>query len=184
VCSGDFFPNDTRGCADIEAPYQTAWFWENHKQIVNALDRRPFVSVPGNHDFVDLVDLLQMAGYRNAHSVTLSGTLVAGKRWAGFGHIPMIAGEWNREASNKELAGMAFRTLEAQPDIVVVHAPPDGILDHPGYGNGPLVSALAYSPHSITHLFCGHSHKGKGMTEEMGIVFSNAATTLNIVDVP
>jgi Icc-related predicted phosphoesterase len=185
VCSGDFFPNGSRGEPDVEIPFQTKWFYNNLPQIKNVLGSEvPFLFVKGNHDFVDLAELLRDNGYINAHSITTEGVELFGKRFSGYGNIPLIQGEWNGESTATELAGLTFDTLESQPDILVVHAPPCGILDHAGYGNRALSSALAYNAHNITHAMFGHSHEGRGTTEEMGIFFSNAATTLNILTIP
>lgn len=188
VCSGDFFPNATRGDRSVEVGFQAAWF----KQVVNTLIARfggkPVVWVGGNHDYVNLAELLRENGYEAAFDATVEAVEIGGHRFAGMREIPWIAGEWNGE--EHDLSPMVDRVFEADPTILVTHAPAAGILDDDnggghGCGNRPLTRALTYRPHRIVaHLF-GHIHDQSGReVEEMGIRFYNNAETLRFIEVP
>ncbi len=73
------------------------------------------------------------------------------------------------------------RVWDANPDVLVTHSPPGGILSAPigspdDYGVAELASALAYRPHSIKAHFFGHEHACGGMTDDqMGVKFINGA---------
>ena len=185
VDSGDFFPNSTRGIASVEASYQAKWFGAYKalgERIAVALNGKPLVSVGGNHDYVSLAALVRAAG-GTAYDLSDAPVEVCGLKFAGFRQIPWIAGEWNGETH--DFTGLVDAALGADPDVLVTHAPPYGILDEDGYGIGPLTTALAYRPHRIkAHLF-GHAHHNGGQTaQEMGILFHNGATGIEKVTVP
>lgn len=184
VITGDFFPNKTRGHAVTETRWQTNWFGYKSFSIRRRLLGAPVLLVPGNHDYANLAGLLRRDGV-DAREVAPEGCTFGGLRFAGFGHIPIIAGEWNRESTTQELYDLTHRTLDCDPDVLLTHAPPDGILNGRYPGIGPLTTALTYRPHRVTHHFFGHSHEDGGKSvEHMGITFVNSATTLQRVDLP
>lgn len=184
VITGDFFPNKTRGHVETETRWQTNWFGYKSFSIRRRLLGAPVLLVPGNHDYANLAGLLRRDGV-NAREVAPEGCTFGGLRFAGFGHIPIIAGEWNRESTTQELYDLTHRTLDCDPDVLLTHAPPDGILNGRYPGIGPLTTALTYRPHRVTHHFFGHSHEDGGKSvEHMGITFVNSATTLQRVDLP
>ena len=86
----------------------------------------------------------------------------------------------------RDFAPLVARAFEPNPDILVTHAPPGGVLDGwEGYGIPALASALFYQGHKITHHLFGHEHScGGKMVVKGGITFSNAACHLNIIEVP
>lgn len=190
--SGDAFPNQTRGIVDKEVAYQTAWLGKFVEPIKKWLDGRPFVYVPGNHDYIEFADFFP------SHRVTPEPTKVCDKLWRGFREIPWIRGEWRgevREPEMSELIEDIFGTSNSlsftDGDILLCHAPPAGIfdLDPSGihrYGIGALSNALQYRNHSFKAVLFGHVHQKKYMQENrMGIVFSNAADTEGgIVELP
>ena len=181
VDTGDFFPNLTRGEVDAEVRYQTNWMAQNDvvSKLVTWLNGRPMISVPGNHDYVSLVEALQSVGVE-AHEVTPTGVEVAGFTWAGFREIPWIYGEWNGETHNFDT--LVETTWATRPDVLVTHAPAGGLLDGGnGYGIATLASALTWQPHNIKAHFFGHSHEHGGQTlDEMGVLFANGATTIRV----
>jgi len=186
VCSGDFFPNETRGIVAEETVTQTAWFNAIVDELIARLGGKPVIWVGGNHDFVNLAKLLTERGYP-AFDATEGMVEFGGHRFAGFREVPFMAGEWAGETH--DLNPMVDRAFEMNPTILVTHAPPAGILDNDngcGHGCGvrPLATALAYRPHNIVaHLF-GHIHADNGHIEEMGIRFFNGAGTCRIIEVP
>lgn len=185
VISGDFCPNESRGDADLERMAQSAWLEDVIDEVIEVLRGRPVVWVGGNHDYINIADALSARGVE-AVTVTPEGVEVAGVRFAGFPEIPFIAGEWNNECH--DLTPMVEAAMAADPEVLVTHAAPAGILDDDhgcGHGCGvrSLTSALAYMPHRVrAHLF-GHIHASEGVVEEMGITFSNAAGALHILTV-
>jgi Icc-related predicted phosphoesterase len=183
VLSGDFFPNRTRGNIPIEIQFQTAWFGWKAGSILRRLQGAPVLYVPGNHDYQDLGTLLRREGV-DAREITPQGCSFKGLRFAGFGHIPIINGEWNRETTMNQLSLLTRMTLEkGNPDVLVTHAPPDGILNGYYQGIGPLNSALTYYHHRVRlHLF-GHAHEDGGKEVSlMGIRFVNSACCVQVVD--
>lgn len=185
VCTGDLFPNETRGDRAVEVPFQTAWFESIADAFVARLGGRPLIWVGGNHDYVNLASLLRARGVE-AYDVEEGPVDLCGHRFAGFGAIPYIAGEWNREEI--ALGPVVDACFEQDPTILVTHAPASGILDQcsDGHGDGirPLTSALQFRPHRIvTHLH-GHIHEmGQQDVEEMGIHFFNGANGCRFVTV-
>ena len=162
VDTGDFFPNKSRGDRNREVPFQTKWFqWKGlGSRMKEWLAGRPVIYVPGNHDYVSLGALLSRH-HVETHLVTPKGFNLLGERWAGFREINWISGEWNGEKHN--LTPYVSASMNANPTILVTHAPPQGILDEEeGYGIRPLTPALMYRMHKIrAHLF-GHCHQDGG----------------------
>lgn len=185
VASGDFFPNITRGDTDIEPGYQKTWFGIVADEFIDRLGGRPLVWMGGNHDYADLGELLRDRGYP-AYNVTPEGVMVADLRFAGFRNINYIAGEWNGET--RDFSDVVARTFASDPDILVTHAPPAGILDaNPyglDYGITALTTALTYESHNIKAHFFGHAHGGGGQRcVEMDIKFCNSAEHVQFIDV-
>lgn len=185
VDTGDFFPNRTRGDREIEVPYQAKWFeWKRlGSRLVEALEDVPLVCVSGNHDYVDLAGLIREAE-GVAYNVSDGPAVVGGLSFSGFREIPWMGGEWNGEAH--DFTPLVKKTLEEDPDVLVTHSPPGGILDkstdgHP-CGVNALTSQLTYTQHKVrAHLF-GHIHEQGGlMVEDLEIKFSNAATGFNVL---
>jgi Icc-related predicted phosphoesterase len=183
ISTGDFFPNSTRGEREIEVAFQTEWFNRNKTEIFRLFAGRPIACVDGNHDYVSLGTLLVEAGYPgivvNVNSDSVQDFL--GFKVAGFREIPWIAGEWNGESTGPQMHSMADTALQTGCSLLLTHTPPKGILSG-DYGCPSLTSLLTYSPHSVRFHFFGHCHDEHGTVEEMDILFSNAATAINVVD--
>ena len=188
VDTGDFFPNKTRG-THVEKSYQTKWALEYTKiahRIAEICMKRNIsvVSVSGNHDYVSLANLLKVAGMSANNVFDLSSashsTTVHGIKFAGFREIPYIAGEWAGETEIGDFKDIMNTAMSHNPDILVTHCPPGGILDDATdgghYGVPYITSYLMNAPHSVkAHLF-GHVHGDGGLTKSEGeILFSNAA---------
>ena len=187
VCTGDFFPNETRGKVAVEAPFQTAWFEANADALIARLGGKPLIWLAGNHDYVDLAKLLRARGCV-AWNVAEAPVDFMGERFAGFEGIPWIVGEWHGELFDFHAPMEAV--LAQDPTVLLTHTPPSGILDNdegkrgPKLGASPITSKLGYYHHRIhTHLF-GHIHEQGGMdTEQMGIRFYNGACIVRIISV-
>jgi len=179
VLTGDLVDNygrrDHRGIRRRkEQEYQRDWLDKHTPLWAEAFEDTPVIMVNGNHDFVSPAGRLR----RHGCNVTLlnAGDFidVQGKRFAGFSEVPYIIGEW--EGEEHDLKPFVEKAMATRPDILLVHAPAATILDQGGYGNRPLLGALAYTDHKVTHVFCGHAHsRGGQVAEEMGITFINGA---------
>jgi len=169
-----------------ERKYQESWFRKQAKKWVPDFRGRPVVYVAGNHDFIGIERWLRHYGHTNLHVITDENPCVevCGKRFAGFRQVPWIAGEWMGE--DFDTRTHVLRALACNPDILVTHAPPGGILEgEPGYGIPSLASKLFFGEHRITHHLFGHAHGCGGQIQvEGGITFSNAAGHINILEVP
>lgn len=189
VSSGDIFPNATRGRRDTEVLYQRSWFARNESVFLNALKGAPVVVVSGNHDYVDLADLLTKAGHPTVYSLDHGKPVsINGLTFSGFREVPWIAGEWEGEVQESDILVLVQRALNAHPDVLVTHTPPAGILDRVWDGTHPgskaLVSNLMYGQGCPkVHLF-GHIHDQGGQTMELrGVQFYNGACHLRYLDV-
>ena len=188
--TGDFFPNvgrvqKTGYTIDRGAEYSYQGRWWGWKQLASRftewLDGRPVVTCPGNHDFINLAIRLEQVSCPNVHDITTKGVTVLGRKWAGFRHIPLMVNEWEGETSN--FSGLVEKTFKGRPDILVTHAPPEGILNAQGpvYGIPALTSALFGPDSTVKHHFFGHDHYGGGMdVEEGGIHFYNGACEVRL----
>ncbi len=184
VSTGDFFPNSTRGIREIEIPFQSEWFNRNKEEIFRLFRGLPVLCVDGNHDYVSLGELLVDAGYPgivvNVNHIQTQDFL--GFKVAGFREIPWIAGEWNGETFGPEIHGLCDSVLQTDCDVLLTHTPPKGVLSG-DYGCSSLMNLLAYSHHNVRYHFFGHCHPFHGTQEDMGILFSNAATAINLLDI-
>lgn len=172
--------------APAERKYQDRWFRKVAKTWAPAFKGRPVIYVPGNHDFIGIEKWLTHYGFTNLHVITDATPCVEimGRRFAGFRQINYMMGEWMGE--ERDLRPHVERALACDPDILVTHAPPAGLLDgEGGYGIVPLTPALMYGTHRITHHFFGHEHScGGEVVVEGGITFVNGAGTLRVHEVP
>lgn len=103
IDSGDFFPNTTRGHVATERHFQTRWFEDFAGPLVQFLGGVPLLSTPGNHDYVNLADLLAARGYPAQSLVEEHGrphlVELFGHRFVGLCQIPYIAGEWDTRST-------------------------------------------------------------------------------------
>lgn len=184
VDTGDFFPNRTAGNRQIEPAFQTRWAeWPAlGPKLVEILRGRPLLSVAGNHDYISLARVVQLAG-GVAHDINQGPVTVGGLIFAGFSGIPRIGGNWNGETAQGDFAPRIAAVLEHCPQVLLTHAPPAGVLDQDdygesidGYGITALTSALFYQEHTIQHHFFGHIHEQGGKTLTLNnITFHNGA---------
>jgi Icc-related predicted phosphoesterase len=195
VITGDFFPNrgrDQTGRIEREAEvaHQVRWWRNKGPAVMRLLGGRPVLWVGGNHDFVNLAGLLKVSKYAGgAFDVADTPADIGGHRFAGFREVPYMSGEWVGES--RDLAWRVAGAMDADPTVLLTHAPPAGILDDDGMGTrghgggvSPLTTALTWRPHRIVaHLF-GHIHEHGGRdTEEMGIRFYNGAEHVRLIEI-
>jgi len=191
----------------FERVKQAEWLAERgypHRGMLASPDA-PIVAVRGNHDFIDAAAL-----FPGADVTELIGNEVheiAGLRFTGHRGIPWIHGTWSDETHRPDLIDR-MRAMP-QADVYVTHYPPHGVLDSDGpehhrddvagihYGLEEMAywlvkrtlpsvweveRELGDQPPSSLHLF-GHIHECGGMTRRIStVLFSNAATTFNVID--
>lgn len=193
IDTGDFFPNKTRGIREVEQVYQRKWAldWTNIAERLAkiCIDRNiKVLSIGGNHDYTSLAGLLRLAGMPEGTAYDLSSATrsvrLHGLQFAGFREIPYIEGEWNGETHLGEFKHIVDRAMDHGPDVLLTHAPPDGILDAMDFQNTHegipyLTSYLMNRPHNVRYHLFGHIHEDGGKTCEIGgILFSNAANVV------
>jgi Icc-related predicted phosphoesterase len=156
------------------------------------------VVVRGNHDFLYLSKMFKGGPVQEIGPATQIID-VQGLRIGGFRGINGLVGDWADEMTKDQLFDQVGM-LSKQLDILVTHAPPQGIMDKVGaYGRGPNVGVDALSTYITEQLYndgplrlhCfGHIHecfgtmtKGSKLFEgKSGITFSNAATGYIVYD--
>jgi Icc-related predicted phosphoesterase len=150
----------------------------------------PVVIVRGNHDFCDMGHAFDKDFWEVTEDPTRT-TDVYGWRIGGCRGITPIDGEWSDETPDPDF----YERIDRVPrdlDMLVTHSPPLGILDgvpyfdQCHYGSSAVlryVHARMYEEGSRlrAHLF-GHMHDASGKREEGNVLFSNAATTFNVLE--
>jgi len=186
VDTGDFYDNigrtnktNYRIIPEMERVQQSRWWgWKMlGSRMAEWLDGRPAIIVPGNHDFINLHHYLKRAG-ADSHLVTPKGVEVAGLRWAGFRNVLHMVDEWEGETFEPDFDQIVAETMASDPDVLVTHSPPSGILNPQecDYGIRAVTHHLSYLPHRVRWHFFGHDHDGGGQQiEQLGIRFINGA---------
>ncbi len=197
--------NGWKGSWDIvphnEVVQQTKWAAEfvadgGMRPLLGSPDA-PILLVRGNHDFIDLGPIF--VGCNVVHEFIDNELIdVLGLKATGHQGIPYIYGGWNDEVRHEVLLDRVMAMPPA--DLFLTHYPPAGILDsetRPNRVDSYGLEGMAYTmgqkmgPRSA-HFF-GHIHGSGGKTvdsrdisyagEEDGFsVYSNAATTFNVID--
>lgn len=197
IHSGDFFPNRRRKDRPEgethqeflweEAKFQATWWKQNQEDWEKWLNGTTLFFSAGNHDMAVLM------GNGNIHDIT------EGIRWCkdsqgtnysfyGFPYIPRLVGEWNYEVESDRLKEL---TLNIPPcDILVAHCPMAGMFDRDascmekGAGNPYLYTAIMYEKITVRKaVLSGHFHGGGGTINEAGLVISQAAERINVLDI-
>lgn len=153
----------------------------------------PIIAVRGNHDFIDISELFD--GCNFVHEFVNNELIeILGIKATGHRGIPHIGGYWNDEVQRPELKER-FRSMP-QADLYLTHYALSGMLDanvppgQSGYGSryesygleGSLVDMLVSRGNKALHMF-GHIHECGGMTESVvEVQFSNAATSINVIE--
>ena len=150
-------------------------------------DDAPVLVVRGNHDFIPLSDWIGGDVWEADDDPTRS-TQLLGLKIGGFRGINYIMGEWSDELRREQFDDRA-RRLPDDLDVLITHSPPLGILDrhHENYGSPALMSYLlrrTYGENArpLRAHFFGHVHEAMGKESRDGVLFSNAATTTNEIE--
>jgi Icc-related predicted phosphoesterase len=189
IDTGDIMPNRTRGRIAVEQPFQADWLSQKIPRIATWLAGRPMLSVQGNHDFISLADHFIACGINATQITSGKEHVLNGITFAGFSEIPWICGDWSTESRNPELQIAVRSMLGINPDVLLTHAPPHGILDNdPRYGGGhygiqQLTHAMMYVPNKIKHHLFGHIHERGGESMSMGeCQFHNSAQHARLIE--
>lgn len=130
---------------------------------------QPLVLVPGNSESDE--ELSQACqGWRNAHVLHGSGTMIDGVDFYGLGGgIPVTPfGAWSFDFTEAE----ADQLLAACPSsgVLVSHSPPHGILDRSSRGDhlGSVSIRRAIEQRQLQLVVCGHIHASAGQEAILG----------------
>lgn len=151
-------------------------------------DDAPVIAVKGNHDFIPLSDWIGGDVWEADEDPTRT-TQILGMTVGGHRGINFICGEWDDELCRAEFDERS-RRLPDDLDILVTHSPPHGIMDteDQSYGSYALASyvnrrMLGNHPKPLRGHFFGHVHDAFGVEHHGDTLFSNASTTVNLVEI-
>lgn len=198
IDSGDFFP--TTPCIMYgdklgEGESQLIWLEKNISQFKNHIQGKPYLFTFGNHDFADpeLVEQYLRSENIDAYNLNNKSVMFQGINFYGFPYIPYINGEWNYELHVPEMQIEFDKVIQQMKseyiDVLVCHAPPAGILDvtesGESIGSTVIANGLYWNDTKIfpTTVLFGHVHYSYGITVKNNILYSNAATTSQILEI-
>ena len=148
----------------------------------------PIVCVRGNHDFVPIAPLFE--GCNLVHEFVDNEVVsVAGLSITGHRGVPWIGGDrpgcWNDEVARVDLIER-FKHMDLSCDVFLTHYAPDGLQLSGDYGLEEAANWLMYQrddERAFLHCF-GHIHEAGGhvLTPDGRSLFSNAATTWNLIE--
>ena len=174
VHTGDLLPNKTRGDRYVEPGHQTEWLRSVMHELAKWVGTRPFLFMPGNHDFVDPCPGMRRAGI-DAHNLHEEGPRsIDGVTFGGVPFVPYFGGEWNYEVSEAEI-DYHLSNLKSV-DVLVTHCPPLGVLDDANRGLGSRLGRSIGSKAIHAHVeqkqprwhLCGHVHECGGSEVLLG----------------
>lgn len=204
VCTGDMYDNYPKVCFDSYGAFteinkekeincQNHWLKSLKESKKKTLRQKffgspdaPVVCVRGNHDFIPLSGMFG----GDVFEVNSPDDMfeVEGIRFSGFRGVGPINGSWSDEKTNEEMQ-MTVSSLSKHLDVVISHTPPAGILDSfegNCYGSAALSSWInsRMIEENCPKLFCfGHIHMAPTIREIEGVIFSNAATGYNEIEI-
>lgn len=187
VCTGDLMPNSTRAEREYEVPFQTKDLEAQNDFFKKLFAGKPVLVQDGNHCYAPTQKIWSAAGIDARQVERTKKEIVVKEKtlsYAGFREINWIAGEWAGETHHPEITAIVDQVVGVNPDLLITHAPTQGIMDgiEDRYGVGALASQLFYRENTIKAHLHGHTHKCRGFEEKGGILFSNAATTAQVVE--
>jgi Icc-related predicted phosphoesterase len=190
VHSGDFQPTKGRRMGErirpvAEVRYQERWARKNASAIAAWAGSRPFVFVPGNHDFFNPKTDFAMAGM-DVSWLPNGSVTIAGVHFYGYRFVPYVDGEWSGELSEHDIAEHAHSFPDV--DVLVTHAPPRGVLDYESghhWGSTALANEYVYQREGRQPKvwLCGHVHAEGGRQKPLGrTLVVNSATTYQVIE--
>ncbi len=200
VHSGDFLPSFSWGDRQHDTPRQREWLYQSAARIRDWTGGLPVLHCQGNHDFfssTSVESILRDNGCKWT-DITNRSDEIAGLVWYGLPWVPQY-GTCNYGCELDELYRRTEDALRAEPDILVAHCPPWGVLDlsagyHP-FGGRPVPPEHIGNP-ALTawlmrddvkrpaHILCGHVHESHGYANVGATAVSNAATTQHRIVLP
>ena len=191
--TGDFFPKSVyrqAGNFDKEKEFEIYWLYEN-LNIIKKWLTKPFLFVLGNHDFVPPSFFQNILNEANIEAYNLHDKIFSyhDYNFYGFPYVNYINGNFKYELNQFEMFDKVkefeFLANQAYIDVIAAHSPVYNILDS-GFGNVHMANALFYGIHRDLKpklYACGHIHESHGILTYKDIIYSNAATIQNIIEI-
>jgi len=200
VHSGDFLPNSKaifgKNRIENEINFQKSWLSNNINVLKKFIGNHPFIFINGNHDFIDPDYIEEFLKENGVNAINATNKMINYNdfKFYGFPYIPYIKNFWNYEKTvqemKKEIELLSDYFNNNHIDILISHCPPYKILDkansNENIGNSSLSDAINYiinKENLPTHILCGHCHESFGIKYQLDILFSNAATTHNLIEI-
>lgn len=185
VCTGDMLPNSRAWSwahKGAEEHFQRGWIASavgRYGKIVSS--KAPLLVVRGNHDYLDLAPLFAEWPGEVYEFTRPSVKMIGGIKFGGFRGVPPICDMWADEMSERELEHRCEQLGEV--DVLVTHCPAYGYLDYGGahFGSEAVRTYLDRGGAKRAHLF-GHVHEDARVKQQGGILLSNAACTVNVIE--
>lgn len=186
VHSGDLMPNRTFGLKVVEETFQAYWIENTAHEFHEHYRAKPFLFVPGNHDYIDPVPALRAHGI-DARSLCETSVELEGVTFYGHPWSPEFGG-WNWMCGEREMGERLAPFARRGANVLVSHGPMYGVLDRNRSGHRcgckvlrSVLQDMAEPPKALLH---GHIHEAAGLMRwSRGIDVSNAARTQRIVTV-
>lgn len=203
ICTGDMLPNSLGHKTNwiYEEKFQTKFIKDNPIEIPG---NKPVYCVRGNHDHVSIGGLFPNSTVREFHGPELMRDRTFGFKLFGVRGVQRIKGNSPEEYLPEELeakigGGLGYieskktlqgtESLGGKDTLFLTHCPPFNVMDDiseskAGYGNHCGSKRLWYETqkHARVHFF-GHVHDSKGIKKLNGVIYSNAATGINMVEI-
>jgi len=175
-----------------EGDHQSKWAKNALKPLLDQIPHKHLFIVNGNHCFCDYAEAFPEAHtlFKGAKALDVDGVKVG----MAVGVSPLQF-EWHEEMVDYDFNEL-LDTLPKDIEVLITHAPANQVLDH-NYGGMHIGypclyqkifgvrGVLPYFTHLEMHLF-GHAHESAGFkaidVDGREILFSNAATQINIID--
>lgn len=187
VWTGDMFSNNPNGQLNFqsEVDWQIKEFEANSKLYKRIFKKIPIFIVDGNHDYINASTQLLNLGLNVLPALPTPNTY--GKiTYSGFPYIPYMKGIYNNEKPIMDLNKVVEEAVQPEVNLLITHVPPSDILDmgrHNNFGLKHLKRKLDANEHKIKLHCFGHVHESRGIMLKGETLFSNAACSLNIVNV-
>lgn len=177
VFSGDIFPDSPRTMTrhDIRE-VQWKWWYHRKESFRLRIGDAPVLTVFGNHDYLDLANLMRSAGI-NATEVTPSGVTISEVRFSGFGENP---GPGRGESSQEVMSNLLKDSLQFEPHVLITHAPATSMCS--GWPGIDRLDTIPL-PKCLKWHLCGHIHEMRGKYAYRGLTVVNSSQTLTSLEV-